>query len=100
MPISKMPAPWVQTTVEGLNQDQKERVRPLEQEAIRLRAGLDSLEREIDHLVRGVGWGIVSVQRLEQEMFRHLQDFQKVFGALLPKEQCEVLRCLVRDMVV
>ncbi|WHZ13257.1 MAG: hypothetical protein OJF52_000089 [Nitrospira sp.] len=40
------------------------------------------------------------MRRLEQEMFRHLQDFQKVFGALLPKEQCEVLRCLVRDIVV
>ena len=44
-----------QTTVEDINQDQKERVRPLEQEAIRLRAGIDSLEREIDRLVRGVG---------------------------------------------
>lgn len=100
LPTLKMLAPWVQTTVEDLNQDQKERVRPLKQEAIRLRAGLDSLEREIDRLVRGVGWGIVSVQRLEQEIFRHLQDLRKVFAALLPKEQCEVLRCLVRDIVV
>ena len=127
-------AEWVKTTIEDLNRDQKQRVRPLEQEGIRLRAALDKLEREIDRLVRGVGQGTVSVQRLEQEMFRqqkeqqgleaqyqavqrqiqeqatreydaeivlrNLQDFQKVFAALLPQEQCEVLRCLVRDIVV
>ena len=127
-------AEWVTTTVEDLNRDQKERVRPLEQEAIRLTAGLNKLEREIDRLVRGVGQGTVSVQRLEQEMhrqhkeqqsleaqyqavhrqiqehlareydsevvIRNLQDFQRVFAALLPKEQAEVLRCLVRDIDV
>ncbi len=36
-------ADWVKGTVEELNRDQKERVRPLEQEAIRLRASLDRL---------------------------------------------------------
>lgn len=127
-------AEWVKGTVEELNRDQKEQVRPLEQEAIRLKASLDRLEREIDRLVRGVGQGTVSVQRLEKEMhrqhkeqqgleaqyqavqrqiqehsareydseivLRNLKDFQRVFAALLPKEQMEVLRCLVRDIVV
>lgn len=90
----------MQTTVEDINQDQKERVCLLEHEALRLRAGIDSLEWEIDRLVRGVGWGIVSVRRLEQEMFRHLQGFQKVFGTLLPKEQMEVLgvRCGISSL--
>ncbi|MFO0767255.1 MAG: recombinase family protein [Nitrospiraceae bacterium] len=44
-------AAWVKTTVEDLNRVQKEKVRPLEREAIRLRAGIDKLEREIDRLV-------------------------------------------------
>ena len=30
----------------------------------------------------------------------NLKDFQRVFAALLPTEQMEVLRCLVRDIVV
>ncbi len=127
-------AEWVKVTVEELNRDQKEQVRPLEQEAIRLRASLNRLEREIDRLVRGVGQGTVSVQRLEDEMrrqqqeqhsletqyqavqrqieehtareydseivLRNLKNFQKIFAALLPKEKMEVLRCLVRDIVV
>ena len=41
-------ADWVRGNIEELNRDQKERVRPLEQVAIRLRASLDRLEREID----------------------------------------------------
>lgn len=127
-------AEWVKVTVEELNRDQKEQVRPLEQEGIRLKAGLNRLEREIDRLVRGVGQGTVSVQRLEDEMrrqqqeqhsleaqyqavqrqiqehsareydseivLRNLKDFQRIFSALLPKEQMEVLRCLVRDIIV
>ena len=44
-------ADWVKGTVEDLNRDQKARVRPLEQEAIRLKASLNALEREIDRLV-------------------------------------------------
>ena len=126
-------ADWVKGTVEDLNRDQKEKVRPLEQEAIRLRAKLDQLEREIDRFVRGVGQGTVSVQRLEQEMrerekgrlaleaqyedvqrqiceqvardydaeivLRNLRDFRKVFDALAPQEQAQVLRCLIRDII-
>ena len=41
-------ADWVRGNIEELNRDQKERVHPLEQVAIRLRASLDRLEREID----------------------------------------------------
>jgi chromosome segregation ATPase len=67
-------AEWVKVTVEELNRDQKEQVRPLEQEAIRLKASLNRLEREIDRLVRGVGQGTVSVQRLEDEMRRQQQE--------------------------
>lgn len=127
-------AEWGKVTVEELTPDQKEQVRSLEQEGIRLKASLNRLEREIDRLVRGVGQGTVSVQRLEQEMHRqqkeqkdleaqyqvvqrqiqehitreydaeivlqNLKDFRRVFAALLPKEQAEVLRCLVRDIVV
>lgn len=127
-------AEWVKVTVEELNRDQKEQVRPLEQEAIRLKASLNRLEREIDRLVRGVGQGTVSVQRLEDEMrrqqqeqhsletqyqavqrqiqehtareydsevvLRNLKNFQKIFAALLPKEKMEVLRCLVRDIII
>ncbi|MCS6320004.1 MAG: recombinase zinc beta ribbon domain-containing protein [Nitrospira sp.] len=127
-------AEWVKVTVEELNLDQKEQVRPLEQEAIRLKASLNRLEREIDRLVRGVGQGTVSVQRLEDEMrrqqqeqhsletqyqavqrqiqehtareydsevvLRNLKNFQRIFAALLSKEKMEVLRCLVRDIIV
>ena len=127
-------AEWVKVTVEELNRDQKEQVRPLEQEAIRLKASLNRLEREIDRLVRGVGQGTVSVQRLEDEMrrqqqeqhsletqyqavqrqiqehtareydsevvLRNLQNFKRIFAALLPKEKMEILRCLVRDIIV
>ncbi len=127
-------AEWVKVTVEELNRDQKEQVRPLEQETIRLKASLNRLEREIDRLVRGVGQGTVSVQRLEDEMrrqqqeqdsletqyqavqrqiqehtareydsevvLRNLKNFQRIFSALLPKEKMEVLRCLVRDIIV
>jgi site-specific DNA recombinase len=127
-------ADWVKGTIEDLNRDHKEKTRPLEQEAIRLRAKLDQLEREIDRFVRGVGQGTVSVKRLEQEIrdrekdrrslesqyaavqrqiseeavrdydaeivLRNLNDFQKVFDALAPQEQVEVLRCLVRDINV
>ncbi len=123
---------WVKATVDDLNRDQKEKVRPLEQEAIRLRAKLDQLERQIDRLVRGVSLGTVSVERLENEMrgqekekvaletqyeavqreikdqlardydaeiiLRNLKDFRKVFDALAPQEQAEVLRCLIRDI--
>ena len=64
------PVEWVKMTVEELRRDQQERVRPMEQQAIRVRASVDRLEREIDRLVRGVGQGTVSVQRLEQEMHR------------------------------
>ena len=127
-------ADWVNGTVDELNRDQREKVRPLEQEAIRLRAKLDQLEREIDRFVRGVGQGTVSVKRLEQEMhdrekdrqsleaqyaaiqrqisdhavreydaeviLRNLKDFRKVFDALPSQEQVEVLRCLIRDIIV
>ena len=127
-------AAWVNGTVEDLNRDQKEKVRPLEQEAIRLRAKLDQLEREIDRFVRGVGQGTISIKRLEQEMrdrentrqsleaqyttvqrqisdqagrdydaeiiLRNLKDFQRVFDALASPEQVEVLRCMVRDIIV
>lgn len=55
------PVEWGKVTVEELRRDQKERVRPMEQQAIRVRASLDRLEREMDRLVRGVGQGIVSV---------------------------------------
>ena len=33
-------------------------------------------------------------------VLRNLKDFQRIFAALLPKEQMEVLRCLVRDIIV
>ena len=33
-------------------------------------------------------------------VLKALQDFRKVFHALAPLEQAEVLRCLVRDVVV
>jgi chromosome segregation ATPase len=69
-------ADWVNRTIEELNRDQKECVRPLEQEAIRLKTSLNGLEREIDRLVRGVGQGTVSVQRLEQEMHRQHKEQQ------------------------
>ena len=48
----------MKVTVEELTRYQKEQVRPLEQEAIRLKASLNRLEREIDRLVRGVGQGL------------------------------------------
>jgi hypothetical protein len=91
------------------------------------------LEREIERFVRGVGQGTVSVQRLEQEMFRQQkeqqglqaqyqavqrqiqeqvtreydaeivlrnpQDFQKVF-AVVTEGTVDVLRCLIRDIIV
>ena len=66
----------VKGTVEDLNRDQKEKVRPFEQEAIRLRANLDQLDREIDRFVRGVEQGTVSVKRLEQDIRDREQDQQ------------------------
>ena len=124
----------VNMTIEELNRDQKEKLKPLEQEAIRLRARLDELEREIDRFIRALGQGTISVKRLEQEMrqrekdrealqvqydhvqrtmqeqagrdydaevvLQNLQDFQKIYHALAPQEQAEVLRCLVRDIDV
>ncbi len=45
------PVEWVKVTVEELMRDQKERVRLMEQQAIRVRASLDRLEREMDRLV-------------------------------------------------
>lgn len=72
-----MLAPWVQTTVEDINQDQKERVRLLEHEAIRLRAGIDSLEREIDRWVRGLGQGLSQCSGLNRRCSATFRDFRK-----------------------
>jgi len=33
-------------------------------------------------------------------VLRNLKNFQRIFAALLPKEKMEVLRCLVRDIIV
>ena len=127
-------ADFVTMTTEALNRDHQEKARPLEQEAIRLSARMDELEREIGRFVQAVGQGTITVKRLDQEVqqreqdkallqaqydaiqaqrheqltrdydaevvIRHLQDFEKVFHALTPQEQREVLSCLVQSVHV
>lgn len=127
-------SPLVTMSVEELNRDQKKKVKPLEQEAIRFRARLDELEREIGRFVSALGQGTISVKRLDQEVLqrgkdmavlqiqyddvqkrireqasrdynvevvlRNLQDFRRIFDALAPQEQAEVLHYLVKDVIV
>jgi hypothetical protein len=127
-------ADFVSLTTEALNRDHQEKARPLKQEAIRLSARLDELEREIGRFIQALGQGTITVKRLDQEVqqreqdkavllaqyeaiqeqvreqltrdfdadivIRHLQDFEKVFHALTPQEQREVLSCLVHSVQV
>lgn len=127
-------SPLVNLTIEEMNRNQKETLRPLHREEIRLRARLDEMDREIDRYVRALGQGSMLVKRVEREILQRekdkeavqiqydsiqqklrehvardydgeivmkaLQDFRRVFDALAPQEQVEVLRCLVRDIVV
>lgn len=64
----------VNLTINELNRDKSEKIRPLQQEEFRLRARLDEMEREIDRFVRAVGQGTISVKRLEQEMLQREKD--------------------------
>ena len=89
-------ADWVKGSVEDLNRNQKEKVRPLEQESIRLTAKLDQLEREIDRFVHGVGQGTVSVKRLEQEM-RQREDGQHALKAQYEAVQRQITEHTARD---
>ncbi|TRZ97759.1 MAG: hypothetical protein D4R81_12020 [Nitrospiraceae bacterium] len=59
---------FVTLTTDDINRDQKAKVRPLEQEAIRLSARMDTLEREIGRYVQAVGQGTITVKRLDQEV--------------------------------
>ena len=59
---------FVTLTTDDINRDQKAKVRPLEQEATRLSARMDTLEREIGRYVQAVGQGTITVKRLDQEV--------------------------------
>ena len=96
---------FVNMTIEELNRDQKEKLKPLEQEAIRLRSRLDELERESDRFVHALGQGTIPVKRLEQEMYQCENDREAIqvqydHVQRTIQEQAEVLRCLVRDINV
>jgi hypothetical protein len=87
---------WVKGSVEDLNHNQREKVRPLEQESIRLTAKLDQLEREIDRFVHGMGQGTVSVKRLEQEM-RQREKGQQAMKAPYEAVQRQITEQTARD---
>ena len=60
--------------------------------AARLRSAVQAGQRQIQEQ---------SAREYDLEIvLRNLKDFQSVFAALLHKEQMEVLRCLVRDIIV
>ena len=64
----------VNLTIEELNRDQKEELKPLQQEAIRLRARLDEVEREIDRYVYALGQGTALLKRVEREVLQREKD--------------------------
>jgi site-specific DNA recombinase len=55
-------------SIERMNQDLSERVRPLEQEIKETEKRLSEIESEISNYVQALGKGKISVERLEQEI--------------------------------
>jgi site-specific DNA recombinase len=69
---------FVDLTIQELNRDQEEKLKPLQQEEIRLRARLDEVEREVERFVRALGQGTILVKRLEREILQREKDKEAI----------------------
>lgn len=92
-------SPLVTMSVEELNRDQKEKVKPLEQEVLQRGKDMAALQIQYDDVQKRI-WEQASRDYNVEVVLRNLQDFRRIFDALAPQEQAEVLHCLVNDLIV
>ena len=59
---------YVKSSIAELNSDLQQKIEPLEREARQLRKRLSEIEQEIDHDVKALGQGKLSIERLEAQI--------------------------------